>query len=58
MVDEFDSDNASKDTARVMEKRIQEYESIISQLKKQHPESVELKLCNDTSIHLEEVGGD
>ena len=48
MIDEFDSENP-------VDKRIQEYETIISQLKKNQP-GMEVKLCNDTSIHLEEVG--
>ena len=54
MVDEFDSQKAnSTDETRLLEKRIQEYEAIISQYKAGN--SNELKLCNNTSIHLDEV---
>ena len=54
MVDEFDSQKAnSTDVTRLLEKRIQEYEAIISQYKA--GSSNELKLCNNTSIHLDEV---
>ncbi len=41
-----------------MDKRAEEYEVIIAQLKKANPEGRvdSVKLCNDTSIHLQEVG--
>ena len=47
MVDELD-----------MDKRAEEYEQIIAQLKKASPVESRVdmvKMCNDTSIHLEEV---
>ena len=55
MVDELDSEKDSSDATKVLEKRIQEYEQIISQYRKTHGDSTEIKLCNDTSIQLEEV---
>ncbi len=58
MLDEQDKENSATDLGRAIEKRVQEYEAIIAQLKRACPEGKvdSVRLCNDTSIHLEEVG--
>lgn len=58
MVEEFDQDKASTDSNKQLEKRCQEYEIIINQLKKSRGgELNEIQLCNNTSIQFEEVSG-
>lgn len=57
MVEDFDQyKTGTTDSSKQLEKRCQEYEMIISQLKKgRGGELNEIQLCNNTSIQFEEV---
>ena len=55
MVTDIDAEQNSTDATKFLEIQVRELQNIINQYKKIYPDLTEMKLCNDTSIHLEEV---
>ncbi len=55
MVDEYDKEKSSSDATKHLEKQIKEYELLINHYKKMQPETMELKMCNNTFVQIDEV---